>query len=87
LSGTSEISKIFKAEYSNLVGVLCHFSGVGEMQLAEDIVSDTFLQAMKSWSHHGIPDSPKSWLRKVAQNKANDHFRRTKTYRHKVVPN
>lgn len=57
------------------------------MQLAEDIVSDTFLQAMKSWSHHGIPDSPKSWLRKVAQNKANDHFRRTKTYRHKVVPN
>jgi RNA polymerase sigma-70 factor (ECF subfamily) len=41
---------------------------------------------MKNWSHNGIPDSPKAWLRKVAQNQLTDHFRREKTYQEKVKP-
>lgn len=66
--------------------MLCQFYGLSDIQLAEDIVSDTFLKAMKSWSHNDIPDNPKAWLRKVAQNKLTDYFRRNKTYNDKVIP-
>jgi len=81
-----ELSDIFKKEYSNLVAVLCHYYGVHDVQLAEDLVSETFVRAMRSWSHSGIPDSPKAWLRKVAQNKLKDHYRRQKTFDSKILP-
>jgi len=80
------LTEIFKSEYSNLVAVLCHYYGVSDIQFAEDIVSDTFIKAMKSWGHNGIPDSPKAWLRKAAQNKLKDHFRRKKVFNEKVEP-
>jgi len=78
---------IFKTEYSNLVAVLCQYYGVADVQFAEDIVSDTFLKAMKSWSHNGVPNNPKAWLRKVAQNRLKDHFKRKKIYKEKVLTN
>lgn len=81
-----QLTSIFKSEYSNLIAVLCNYYELTDLQLAEDIVSDTFVVAMKSWSHNGIPDSPKAWLRKVAQNKLFDHFRRTRTFQEKVIP-
>jgi len=81
-----QLSKTFQAEYSNLVAVLCHFYGIQNIQLAEDIISDTFLQAMKVWSHKGVPDNPKAWLRKVAINKYKDHFRREKLFQEKIQP-
>lgn len=87
MNHTDKISKLFKAEYSNLVAVLCQFYGVVDIQTAEDIVSDTFLTAVKTWSHNGLPELPKAWLRKVAINRMNDIFRRKKTYDNKVIPN
>ncbi|MEM7009173.1 MAG: DUF6596 domain-containing protein [Thermodesulfobacteriota bacterium] len=80
----NQITQIFKSEYSNLVAVLCHFYGIQNIQLAEDIVSDTFLQAMKVWAHKGVPDFPKAWLRKVAINKFKDHCRRDQIFKEKV---
>jgi len=80
-----DIAKIFKDEYSNLVAVLCHYYNVQDIQQAEDIVSDTFVKAMKTWSHKGIPDSPKAWLRKSAKNILIDQHRRVKTFE-KIVP-
>ena len=79
------LTKIFKAEYSNLVAVLCHYHGV-DIQQSEDLVSDTFMQAMRVWSHKGVPDNPKAWLRKVATNKLRDLYRRKKIYDDKVRP-
>ena len=81
-----QLSGIFKSEYSNLIAVLSNYYGLSDLQLAEDIVSDTFLRAMKTWSHKGIPKYPKAWLRKVAQNLLNEHFRRKKIYDEKITP-
>jgi len=81
------IPKLFKAEYSNLVAVLCNFYGFKNIQQAEDIVSEAFIQAMKNWSHKGIPDNPKAWLRRVASNKATDYHRRNKLQTEKIFPN
>lgn len=82
-----QLTETFKTEYSNLVAVLCHFYGIQNIQLAEDIVSDTFLHAMKVWSHKGLPNSPKAWLRKVAVNKFKDHYRRNQLFKEKVERN
>jgi len=83
---TNDIAQIFKDEYSNLVAVLCHFYNIGNIQMAEDIVSETFLKAMKTWSHNGIPDSPKAWLRKTAKNLFIDQFRRQKKFDQDISP-
>ena len=78
---------MFKTEYSKLIAVLCQFYGVTEVQLAEDIVSESFLKAMKTWAHNGVPDNPKAWLRKVAVNKLKDYYKRSKLYREKILIN
>ncbi len=80
------LSDIFKSEYSNLIAVLSSYYGLKDLELAEDIVSDTFLRAMKTWSYKGIPEYPKAWLRKVAQNLMFEHFRRKKTFMEKITP-
>ena len=82
----NDIARIFKEEYSNLVAVLCHFYNIDDIQLAEDLVSETFLKAMKTWSHKGIPDSPKAWLRKSAKNLFIDQFRRQKKFDQDISP-
>ncbi|UOY06659.1 sigma-70 family RNA polymerase sigma factor [Muricauda sp. SCSIO 64092] len=81
-----QLSEIFKSEYSNLIAVLCNYYGLADLQLAEDIVSETFLRATKAWSHKGIPNFPKAWLRKVAQNLLYEHYRRKKIYTEKIIP-
>ena len=81
-----QLSEVFKSEYSNLIAVLCNYYGLADLQLAEDIVSETFLRAIKAWSHKGIPNFPKAWLRKVAQNLLYEHYRRKKIYTEKIIP-
>ncbi|WP_422358872.1 RNA polymerase sigma factor [Reichenbachiella sp.] len=79
-----KLSEIFKTEYSNLIAVLSNYYGIKDLQLAEDIVSETFVKAMKSWSHKGIPQYPQAWLRKVAQNLYFEDYRRQKNYKDKI---
>lgn len=86
MNHSNDIARIFKEEYSNLVAVLCHFYNIGDLQLAEDLVSETFLKAMKTWSHNGIPESPKAWLRKTAKNLFIDQLRRKKKFDQDISP-
>ncbi|MEP2023444.1 MAG: sigma-70 family RNA polymerase sigma factor [Reichenbachiella sp.] len=79
-----KLSEIFKTEYSNLIAVLSNFYGLKDLQLAEDLVSETFLKAMKAWSHKGIPQYPRAWLRKVAQNLYYEDYRRQKHFKDKI---
>ncbi|MFY0627576.1 MAG: sigma-70 family RNA polymerase sigma factor [Reichenbachiella sp.] len=79
-----KLSEIFKTEYSNLIAVLSNYYGLKNLQLAEDIVSETFLKAMKTWSHKGIPQYPRAWLRKVAQNLYYEDYRREKNFQDKI---
>ncbi|SHJ41025.1 RNA polymerase sigma-70 factor, ECF subfamily [Reichenbachiella agariperforans] len=79
-----KLTEIFKTEYSNLIAVLSNYYGLKDLQLAEDIVSETFLKAMKAWSHKGIPQYPRAWLRKVAQNLYYEDYRRLKNFKDKI---
>jgi RNA polymerase sigma-70 factor (ECF subfamily) len=50
--------------------VLTRIFGTHNLELAEDVVQDTLLEAINGWNYKGIPDNPVAWLYKVAKNKA-----------------
>ncbi len=59
-----------------MVGALTRLFGTQQLELAEDVVADTLLKAMRDWPYHGIPDNPAAWLHRVAKNLAIDQLRR-----------
>ncbi|WP_422079572.1 RNA polymerase sigma factor [Ulvibacterium sp.] len=80
------IPHLFRTEFSKIVSVLCKTFGLSNIQLAEDLVSETFLKASETWGMKGIPDNPTAWLYTVAKNKARDTFKREKIFREKIKP-
>jgi RNA polymerase sigma-70 factor (ECF subfamily) len=48
----------------------------GDRDLAEDVVQETWLRAVKAWRADGIPERPMAWLTAVASRILSNHFRR-----------
>ncbi|MEM7655184.1 MAG: sigma-70 family RNA polymerase sigma factor [Bacteroidota bacterium] len=80
------LTQLFRTESGKLTAVLGRAFGLAQLQMAEDVVSDTFLLAMETWGKKGIPDNPTAWLYTVAKNKVRDLLRRDTTFREKVQP-
>ncbi len=80
------IPNLFRSEYSKIIAVLCKTFGLSNIQLAEDITSETFLKASETWGLKGVPDNPTAWLYLVAKNLARDHFKREKIFLQKITP-
>ncbi|WP_205511267.1 RNA polymerase sigma factor [Longitalea arenae] len=78
------LPQLFRMEYSKMTAVLCRLFGLNAIEIAEDIVSDTFLKATEVWSVNGKPDNPTAWLYTVAKNKTKDHLRRVNLFETKV---
>jgi RNA polymerase sigma factor (sigma-70 family) len=81
---TDIIKDLYRKEFARLVAVFSNKIGLGDIQLAEDLVGATFLEASQRWERDGIPDNPSAWLYKVALNNARQHFRRNKIYKRKL---
>ncbi|WP_057940082.1 RNA polymerase sigma factor [Algoriphagus resistens] len=77
---------LFRKEYQKIVSVLINLFGIAHVEVAEDIVSDTFLSATENWSHHGLPDNPTAWLYTVAKNKTKNQLKRNQLFEAKLVP-
>lgn len=69
-----------------MVAVISKLFGLQHIELAEDIVSETFLLATESWGVKGIPANPTAWLYVVAKQKTKAYFRRNKVFEEKVIP-
>ena len=80
------IPHLFRTEYRKIVAVLCKRFGFEQIEIAEDIASDTFLAATQSWSYDGAPPNPVAWLYNVAKNKAKNYLQRGATFEAKVAP-
>jgi RNA polymerase sigma factor (sigma-70 family) len=78
---TQLVDHLFRHESGKMVAVLTRLLGLQNMETAQDIVQDTLLQAMSTWTYGKIPSNPPAWLYKVAQNKAIDYLRRKKKFK------
>ena len=70
------VEHLFRREAGRLVSVLAATFGLRNLELAEDVVQDALLQALRQWSFNGVPDNPSGWLMRVAKNRAIDLLRR-----------
>jgi RNA polymerase sigma factor (sigma-70 family) len=80
------LKDLFQQEFSKMVAVISKLFGLAHIEMAEDIVSETFLQATETWEVKGIPENPTAWLYAVAKQKTLYHFRRNKIFENKVLP-
>src|SRR3569832_2871623 len=64
------VDHLYRHESGKLVAVLTRVFGTGNIELAEDVVQDSLIEAMKTWPYRGLPSDPSAWLYKVAKNKA-----------------
>lgn len=78
------IPHLFRTEFRKITAVLCKYFGIGNVQVAEDIASETFLLAADTWTYKGIPANPTAWLYAVAKNKARNHLQREKIFSEKI---
>ncbi|MBW4890975.1 sigma-70 family RNA polymerase sigma factor [Mucilaginibacter sp. HMF5004] len=83
---TAFIPHLFRREFSKMVTVISKLFGLQYVELAEDIVSETFLIATETWGIKGIPPNPTAWLYTVAKNKTLEYLRRDKVFAEKVSP-
>lgn len=77
---------LFRTEYRKIVSVLCRLFGISHIEIAEDIVSDTFLAATETWSLNGVPPNPTAWLYTVAKNKTKNQLKRHTLFTQKLAP-
>ena len=75
---------LFRTEYQKIVSVLCYLFGIDHIEIAEDIVSDTFLSATELWSVNGSPENPTAWLYTVAKNKTKNYLKRNALFEQKL---
>ena len=79
------IPHLFRTEYTKIVAVLCKVFGIEHIEIAEDIVSDTFLLASESWGLKGLPENPTAWLYTVAKNKTKDYLKRNTLFAQNIA--
>jgi RNA polymerase sigma factor (sigma-70 family) len=79
------VPHLFRTEFRKITAVLCKHLGIEHLETAEDIVSDTFLLAVETWSYKGVPENPTAWLYSVAKNKAKNYLQRNTLFHQKIA--
>jgi RNA polymerase sigma factor (sigma-70 family) len=84
---TGEISRLtdhlFRHEAGKLVSVLTGIFGINRLQLAEDVVQESLIRALRTWPYTGVPKNPAAWLTQTAKNLALDVIRRERLFHDK----
>ncbi len=76
---------LFRRESGKMVSALTRVFGTHNLALAEDVVQEALVQALRQWPFAGIPRNPAGWLYQVAKHKAIDVVRREQT-RSRLAP-
>ncbi len=70
------VDHLFRREAGRMVAVLTRLLGTEHLGLAEDVVQEALIKALRTWPFQGVPDNPGGWLMQVAKNRALDLLRR-----------
>ena len=79
------IDHLFRHQAGRLVSHLVRTLGPAHVDLAEDVVQDALIAALRRWPFDGVPADPAAWLSRVARNRAIDTLRRHATLRDKLA--
>jgi RNA polymerase sigma-70 factor (ECF subfamily) len=71
------LERAFREERAQVVATLAR--RLGDLQLAEDAVSEAFAAAAVTWPSGGVPERPGAWLTTTAWRKALDVLRRDRS--------
>lgn len=74
---------LFRKESGRMISVLVGMYGAHRLQLAEDVVQEALVRALKTWPYRGIPENPEAWLLRTAKNLAIDQLRRETNFQRK----
>ncbi|MEO1060229.1 MAG: sigma-70 family RNA polymerase sigma factor [Actinomycetota bacterium] len=77
-SAVSAVDAAFQAEWPRLVATLTR--ELRDLELAEDVVQEAFVEASRRWRTDGPPRSPGAWLLTTARRKAIDVIRRDRRF-------
>lgn len=83
----AEVSRLtehlFRHEAGRLISILTGIFGIDRLHLAEDVVQESLVRALRTWPYYGIPRNPAAWLTQTAKNLALDVIRRETRFREK----
>ncbi len=66
-----------------MVAILTGLYGSHRLQMAEDVVQESLIRALRAWPFSGTPDNPAGWLLRTAKNLAIDQLRRDQNFEKK----
>lgn len=69
------VEHLFRHAYGRMVAGLVRVLGADRLELAEDVVQEAMLRALRTWPAEGVPDRPDAWVFRVARNLALDALR------------
>ena len=68
------IAQVFRREFGQAVATLARV--FGDIDIAEDAVSEAFIVATQKWPDEGLPPNPGGWITTTAKRRALDRLRR-----------
>ncbi len=63
------VDHLFRKEAGRITALLVRIFGLKQIEIAEDIVQETLIDALNQWSIGEIPANPSGWLLQVAKRK------------------
>jgi len=69
-----------------MLAVLVKLFGLNQVEIVEDIVQETLLNALETWKIKGLPDDPRAWLYRAAKNRTIDYLRRERNFKERIAP-
>lgn len=84
-SAADVLGEVYRREAGRCVATLVRV--LGDIDVAEDAVSEAFAVAAATWSSRGVPSNPGAWIVTTARNKAIDRLRResSRSERHQAA--
>jgi RNA polymerase sigma-70 factor, ECF subfamily len=79
---SAAIEAAYRSHWGRIVATLIKL--LGDFDLAEECVQESFTAAVDQWERDGVPQMPAAWLIQTARHKAIDRIRRRKRYAEKL---
>jgi RNA polymerase sigma-70 factor (ECF subfamily) len=82
-SGVAGVEAVFREDRGRLLAMMA--ARLGDLDLAEEVVSEAVESALARWPVDGVPDKPLAWLVTTARRKAIDRIRRDRGYAQRLA--